>query len=543
MSDVFDVSALAAALRAATPVELAVVAAVLGGLYLIYSHLRSANKYDLDKVPGPWREGYPVVGNCLSLLSPDFHRQFLRWNDEYGGVCRIKFFWNDVLLVTDPLALGEIMGRGEHAIDKAFKTYAPINKMTDPHGNPNLLTAPADEKWKAIRKGVAVSFAFQNIKKKYPMILDRVNRVISRAAALGPQASIDVDQLALRVTLDVIGLAGFGHDYESVEKDVPEYDHLLRVLPRCFTEVMLRVINPLRPIFPNWFNNGPKGAAAFAEFQKQMRFLLNKVREDGEPEESNYDIGAQVWRVLQEHPDISEDRMLSEIGMLFVEGFETTGHTTSWTLFNIATHPEAQDRIAEELDALGLLHKPGAPAPRELELDDIKRLPYLTAAAKEAMRMFPVVSIMGRMATKVTRVGPYTIPSGTIVGTPLFAIHNTIHNWEAPHEFRPERWVDVPVEAYVYNSKGEEAGGKRGITFMPFSEGPRNCVGQSLAKMEVMTLLAKLLASFRIELAPEMGGREGIRARESTAMTLQTTGTKGIRCHLYPRGETVAARS
>jgi hypothetical protein len=71
---------------------------------------------------------------------------------------------------------------------------------------------------------------------------------------------------------------------------------------------------------------------------------------------------------------------------------------------------------------------------------------------------------------------------------------------------------------------------------MPFSEGPRNCVGQSLAKMEVMTLLAKLLANFRIELAPEMGGRPGIISRESTHLTLQTAGTKGIRCHLHPRG-------
>jgi cytochrome P450 len=124
-------------------------------------------------------------------------------------------------------------GRGEFAAVWLTQTLPPPSpsphhpQMTDPHGNPNLLTAPADEKWKAIRKGVAVSFAFQNIKKKYPMILDRVNRVIARAGALGPTASIDVDQLALRVTLDVIGLAGFGHDYESVEKDVPEYDHLL----------------------------------------------------------------------------------------------------------------------------------------------------------------------------------------------------------------------------------------------------------------------------------------------------------------------------
>ncbi|KAI8464093.1 MAG: cytochrome P450 [Monoraphidium minutum] len=565
MSEVFDVAFMAPLLRAvagAGPSETVVAAVVLGALFLIYRALTRQSQLDLDKVPGPWKKALPVIGNALSLLKPDFHRQFLAWNDEYGGICRIKFFWTDVLLVTDPLALGTIMGRGEGAVDKAFETYAPINKMTDPHGNPNLLTAPADEKWKAIRKGVAVSFAFQNIKRKYPMILERVNRVIARAGALGAGAAVDVDQLALRVTLDVIGLAGFGHDYQSVDRDVPEYDHLLRVLPRCFTEVMLRVINPIRPIFPKWFNNGPKGAAAFHEFQSQMRFLLDKIRADGQPAEDDTDIGAQataapcgaalcayigladllqVWRVMNEHPDISEDRMLSEIGMLFVEGFETTGHTTSWTLFNIATHPEVQAKIADELDGLGLLHKPGCPPPRELELDDIKRMPYMAAAAKEGMRMYPVVSIMGRMATKVTKVGPYTVPKGTVVGTPLFAIQNTIHNWDEPMEFRPERWAEVPIETWVYNSREAAGGGARGITFMPFSEGPRNCVGQSLAKMEVMTLLAKLLASFRIELAPEMGGREGIRKRESTAMTLQTTGTKGIRCHLHPRGDTVAA--
>jgi cytochrome P450 len=141
------------------------------------------------------------------------------------------------------------------------------------------------------------------------------------------------------------------------------------------------------------------------------------------------------------------------------------------------------------------------------------------------------------------------MPTGTLVGTPLFAIHNTIHNWEEPETFRPERWLGVPIECFVYNSKEQHAPGdlaasssaKRGITFMPFSEGPRNCVGQSLAKMEVISLLAKLLANFRIELTPEMGGREGVRSRESTHLTLQSAGTQGIRCHMYPRDQDIAA--
>jgi hypothetical protein len=77
--------------------------------------------------------------------------------------------------------------------------------------------------------------------------------------------------------------AGFGHDYDCVSQDVPAYDHLIRVLPRCFTEVMLRVANPIRPQFPTMFKYGRKGSAAFVAFQKEMAKLLDnlQVRADG----------------------------------------------------------------------------------------------------------------------------------------------------------------------------------------------------------------------------------------------------------------------
>jgi hypothetical protein len=68
----------------------------------------------------------------------------------FGGINRFKFLWHDVVLVTDPAALGVIMGRGEGAVDKAFETYAPINKMCDPHGQPNLLTAQGEGTCNAI---------------------------------------------------------------------------------------------------------------------------------------------------------------------------------------------------------------------------------------------------------------------------------------------------------------------------------------------------------------------------------------------------------
>jgi len=84
--------------------------------------------------------------------------------------------------------------------------------------------------------------------------------------------------------------------------------------------------------------------------------------------------------LAQENPHIPEARVLSEIGILFVEGFETTGHTTSWTLFNIATVPGVQDKIAAGAGLPGAAGQAWLPArPRELELDDLKHLPYLAA--------------------------------------------------------------------------------------------------------------------------------------------------------------------
>jgi cytochrome P450 len=88
-------------------------------------------------------------------------RQLLDWSNQYGGIYRLKFLWQDALVVTDPVALAAIMGRGEGAMDKASLVYAPINRMCTPHGDANLLTSAADEHWKAIRKAVAVSFSMQ----------------------------------------------------------------------------------------------------------------------------------------------------------------------------------------------------------------------------------------------------------------------------------------------------------------------------------------------------------------------------------------------
>lgn len=497
--------------------------------------------YDLDKIPGPWKNGWPLLGNLRELLTYDYHRTLLDYADMYGGIVRLRVLWVDAIMVTEPRAVAKIMGSlsREGAIDKAATTYGPVNEMVEAHGCRNLLTSLSDEQWKITRKAMAVAFSQSNIQKKFEVVLRKTEELTRRLENLDPRMAVDVDQAALRVTLDVIGLIAFGHDFDSVRLDKPPRDHLLRILRRCFTEVQLRLANPFRSfsIIPRrFFTYGSKGAESFKHYQGVVKKLFQEILSRGPPARDDVSIAAQLMR-LRNKSAITDERMLSEIGILFVEGFETTGHTVSWTLFCIATSPGVQRKVAEELDAAGLLRKPGH-SPRELVYSDLRRLTYLNACMKESMRMFPVVSIgNGRMTNKVTKVGPYNIPPGVLVGVPLYVLHNTKHNWDSPMSFRPERWLEIPTETYVYSSTDPQADRGDSMTYMPFSEGPRNCAGQSLAKMEVLTLLAKLLSSFEFKLAPEMGGPMNVINRQCTHLTLQTKGPLGIRMLLTKRNQ------
>ena len=168
---------------------------------------------------------------------------------------------------------------------------------------------------------------------------------------------------------------------------------------------------------------------------------------------------------------------------LLMAGHESTAVTLSWVFFLLGRHPEVQQKVRDELDA--------ALAGRAPSAEDLPKLPYLRAAIDETLRLYPPVWGMNRRAIEDTVIDGFRVPKGEHAMLIQWAVHRDPALWDAPDEFRPERFLPPTAE-----------GRSRGAYF-PFGAGPRSCIGNHFALMEAMLVTATTLQRYEISVAPD----------------------------------------
>ena len=124
----------------------------------------------------------------------------------------------------------------------------------------------------------------------------------------------------------------------------------------------------------------------------------------------------------------------------------------------------------------------------DITADHIKQMQYLEAVIKETLRLYPPAGGFERKVNEDTKVGDYTIPKGTCVQVFVYGLHMDSNVFPDPFEFRPERFL-----------KDSQESRRNAFSFLPFSAGARNCIGQRFAMNEMKVVLAKVLLNFRIK--------------------------------------------
>ncbi|XP_055953328.1 cytochrome P450 4c3-like isoform X2 [Argiope bruennichi] len=203
--------------------------------------------------------------------------------------------------------------------------------------------------------------------------------------------------------------------------------------------------------------------------------------------------GSVMYRALRPwlHPDIIFN--LTTVGKKFKsnvhlfrgmskKGQDTTAAAISWTLYCLGIYPEVQKQVHEELDAIF-----GEEKNMDISREILSQMRYLECVIKETMRLYPVIPVITRENDQDFKVLNHTVEKGTICVILFTALHRDPEVFPDPEKFDPDRFLP------------ENCAGRHPYAYTPFSAGPRNCIGQKFAMMEAKTILAYILAHFRVK--------------------------------------------
>lgn len=527
-----------------------------------------------------------LTGSLELIADRDhMHHALGRAAAELGGLCYVRILWQPLVVVTDPALCQQLLSAAMD-LPKDPGPYHSFNTLTSPGGRtPNMLGHTASHGyWHLVRKGVAGAFSPRNIRGQFPHVLRLADQIAGILRGAGPAAVLDLDNLLQREAMDVIGRIGFQTDFGALEAYASGAHgggplHVASVFETtkgAALEIAKRWSQPLRTRVWRLIPDARRGEACLRAAQARMRALLAELKARGPPAEDDASIAAHLLRIRDPATGrpLTDEQLAGEVGLMFFAGFETTGHTMAWALFLLASHPQAAARVAAELDEHGLLVMPRRPRPRQLEYADLSKLKYLGQVLKESMRLVPVVAggTARRSAKELTLRG-HRIPAGTTLIVGGIGLHLSSHNWERADEFLPERWEEPGAEYWpgdmcparagtrpegssgstgastrpLGGDEEEEEGDGAGaasasgawtlvdsdrppLRFAPFSQGPRICIGQHLAKMNATATLALLLSRFTFELPPELRGPGALWDLQCNLMTNQPRDGLPMRC-------------
>ena len=176
----------------------------------------------------------------------------------------------------------------------------------------------------------------------------------------------------------------------------------------------------------------------------------------------------------------SDEQVRDQVSGFFVAGHETVSSALTWTNYLLSLHPDAWRRLKSEVDqVLG---------DRTPTVDDLPRLGYTTRVLKEAMRLYPPIFVYMRCATSNDTILGYRVPAGQWVVICPYVTHRHPDFWENPEAFDPDRFT------------AERGAGRPRMAYLPFGGGPRKCIGDSFAMLQMPLVLAMIVQRFRLEL-------------------------------------------
>ncbi|XP_063056817.1 cytochrome P450 2J4-like [Engraulis encrasicolus] len=443
---------------------------------LLFDYLK--NKPPKNFPPGP--RSLPFIGHLHHQT--DFskvHLEFAKFAEIYGPVFHFRLFGPRLVVVYGHKVVRELyVNQGDNFADRP--TGIPFHE--DKSGGKGLISSTGYS-WKQQRRFALHTLRNFGLGKRSlePSILLEC-RYLNEAFSNEQGKAFNPQWLINNAVSNIICVLVFGDRFVYTDED---FQALLKntnlavsleadiwtQLYNMFPWIFRRIPGPHRKIFITW--------------DKVITFVRDKVedhRADYDPSNPRDYIDCFLAEIEKRKDDKAAGFNVENLCFctfdLFIAGTETTSTTLLWALLYMMKYPEIQRKVQEEIDRV-------VGSSRQPSVADRENMPYTDAVIHEIQRVGNILPLnVTRSATQDTQVGDYVIPKGTMVMGILYSILFDETEWETPHTFNPDHFLDAECKF------------RKREAFLPFSLGARVCLGEQLARMELFLLFTSLLQQF-----------------------------------------------
>jgi cytochrome P450 len=391
---------------------------------------------------------------------------FSRFARDYGDIVFFKMTGERVYFINHPDYVRQVL-----VVDQAkFGKSRALERARKLLGDGLLTVDGPDHQRK--RRLVQPAFHRAQVQGYAETMIADASRMSARWTA---GTTIDVSTEMMRLTLGIVARTLFDVDVESEADSVGAAltDVLetfwLALLP--FSDVVEAM--PLRAL-----KRSAKARATLDALIYEM--IADRRRRGGERRDVlSMLIGSDGEGTMHR---LTDQEIRDEVLTLLLAGHETTANALVWTFYLLSGAPDAATRLREEIDRVLAGRLPRAA--------DFEALPYTLNVVTESMRLFPPAWSIGRRAKESAELGGYAVPSGSLVFMSPWTMHRDARFYAEPERFLPERWTpefraSLPKHAYF-----------------PFGGGPRTCIGEAFAWMELVLILATVTQRWELHLLP-----------------------------------------
>ncbi|XP_017794617.1 PREDICTED: cytochrome P450 9e2-like [Habropoda laboriosa] len=473
--------------------DLSLTLSILLAMLAVYYFFKRKDPFEAHGLP--CKTSIPLLGTTWPwLLGRKSFAQVAQDTYNLEPEARYVGFYNrttPILVIRDPDLVKSVAVRN---FDRFPNHRGFDNENTEAILKRNLLLL-RDDRWKQVRALISPTFTSSKMRAMFPLISEIAVKVGDYLSTLPPEENfIEMKDIFTRYTNDVFASCAFGIEVNSLEDRENTFYTFGRRIMKFHSLALVKMI--MLRMFPKLSRKLGVTVVSkeIVDFFEEVVSSSIRIREEtGVARPDFIQVMMEARGKLGPGKELTIEDITAHAFAFFFGGFETTSSLACFAAYELATNPEVQRRLRDEIDRV-------CKETDEITYEKLYSMKYLDAVVDETLRMYPIIPITDRQCSKrfelppaMPGMKPYFVNEGALLWIPIHAIHRDPKYFEKPDSFDPDRFLRKPT------------GGLDHLAYFPFGLGPRICIGSRFTLIEAKLVLFHILARCELKACDKTG--------------------------------------